>query len=574
MESRILKALFRVLVFAMLMGTVTGYFFFARIVRQQNISNEEAQQEQVKSQMIFMMEDIENFARNIIADDRIQEILLDNTEKTTYDAVKEKNDFLKRLRFYNSLRTYCSGSFVVLENGNKYTSTGVQQAEYVKQRLALEELEEYNQHPEWILSMPYYGINSWDTKPVVCYRASMLDQHEFNKKLGTLYLEIDLQYLLSAIEAYGKESEDVCLMGSNKAILYQSKENSTAVKILTEDSAYQMQGVHKVREGYLIVCDIEKMGTKVCKLITNAYLWKRSMFVPIFFLLSFLVILTLVLVTIRKQLAKIIRPVKKLSEKMKKTNYDQLEELEMVSTEDEIQVLYERFNDMMQEIQSGKMERNEYEKRTKEMEFSILLSQINPHYLYNVLNTVVYLSAMNMNAEVTKVVNSLIYSMQETMRIGENNIETTVEKELELTRCYVTIQKSRYPDIFSVEIRCEEIYKACCVPKTVIQPLVENALIHGILPTDGKGVIKIEIYQENEQLFIQVGDNGVGMDREVLEKFNGREDIVYSKHDRKHIGISNIRDRIEYLYGAEYGMEIKCGKDGTEILLKLPFKIM
>ena len=126
-------------------------------------------------------------------------------------------------------------------------------------------------------------------------------------------------------------------------------------------------------------------------------------------------------------------------------------------------------------------------------------------------------------------------------------METTIEKELELTKCYLDIQRYRYPDFFQVEVVCEEDLKDCLVPKTMIQPLVENAILHGILPTEASGKIWIIIQKQGE--------------------------TMAENKTRKHIGVENVRDRIHYLYGEGFGMEIQStqGK-GTTVILTLPVK--
>lgn len=143
-----------------------------------------------------------------------------------------------------------------------------------------------------------------------------------------------------------------------------------------------------------------------------------------------------------------VRPVTELSKQMERTEYGKQQPIHIVHTGDEIEILYQCFQDMMTELYKGEQERIAYEKQKRDMEYDITLSQINPHYLYNVLNTVVYLSAAGKNQDVVKIVHSLIYTLHETLKVGDGNVETTIEKELELTKCYLDIQRYRYPDFF------------------------------------------------------------------------------------------------------------------------------
>jgi len=310
-------------------------------------------------------------------------------------------------------------------------------------------------------------------------------------------------------------------------------------------------------------------------LVTNEQLQESSRYVYQFFLFTFLFSILAIIITTSQLMEGITKPITHLSRQMQKTDYRELNPLEIVQTGDEIQILYECFNEMMEEIKQGIESRIEYEKQKKEMEFDIMLSQINPHFLYNVLNTVVYLANAGKNKEVTNIIKSMIYTMQETLNMGDRTLETTIENELDLTKAYLEIQKYRYPDRYDIHIKIDPELKEYKVPKTIIQPLVENAILHGILPMDKTGTIKIEVYQQESNLLIDVTDDGIGIADDRLEMFNKRAAIVYPTNGkgRKHIGISNIRDRIEYLYGDSCGMTIKqISTGGTSIHIKLPLK--
>ena len=123
-----------------------------------------------------------------------------------------------------------------------------------------------------------------------------------------------------------------------------------------------------------------------------------------------------------------------------------------------------------------------------------------------------------------------------------------------------------------MEVKCEEGLKDCLVPKTMIQPLVENAILHGILPTEASGKIWIIIQKQGGKLCVMVKDEGIGVSKEQLKRFKQGETMAENK-TRKHIGVENVRDRIRYLYGEGFGMEIQStqGK-GTTVILTLPVK--
>lgn len=576
LKSRILKNIFFVLAVSMIFSTAISYVYFEKIVRKQVLEEERAGLDQVTNQLEFMIEDIQNFAAGVIADEDLQNVLnIKKTESAAFDKVKKESEMSNRLVFYNSLRTYVAGSFIVLADGKKYCSIGPNSAEeYMKEKMKIKELQDYIKNKEKIFSSPYYGVDNWVSQPVVCFRSPMYNKFQFGEEQGTLYLEIYLEYFLKQVDTYGENQKNICLMGNNNEVLYEGNQNREISRVIKRQKGGIEEGSSKAEGNYFICNNVGDSGWKLYVMITPEYLWQRCKFVFIFFSLSFVISLAAILFTTSRLMEQIIHPVTVLSRRMEKTHYNKLHVQEMVHTGDEIEILYQCYNDMVEEIQRGIEQQRVYEKRTKDMEFDIMLSQINPHYLYNVLNTVVYLSAAGKNKEVVKITNALIFSLQETMRLGEKNIETTVEKELMLTQCYLDIQKYRYPGVFEAIIKCEENMKQCLVPKTIIQPLVENGILHGILPMEEPGVIQVCIYKKENFLCVEVEDNGEGISKERLDAFERGEELIYEKNGRKHIGISNVRDRISYLYGEPYGMWIKrLPGRGTRVILHLPYKI-
>ena len=572
LKWKILRSITVFIAISMAVSALAGYLYFVHIVREQKISDEEAKQQQIVNQMQFMTEDIDNFAKSIIIDEALQTALEDEEQLNEFELSRKKDRINKRLAFYNSLKTYVASSFLELENKARYGSGfGASEEDYIKRKFGIPEFVEFRQNDSLQYSKPYIGLESRVTSPVVCYRVKIWSQEDFGKQQGTLYIEVYLNYFLDQMEIYGQEYENVCLMGNSGEVLFQNDKDKRIQKYIQEEGKIGENVNRRIKNGYLICHAVGDTGWELYTLITNDYLWRQSHFVLNFFAFSFMLSLGLVLLFTSRTLEKRIQPITYLSEQMGAIQYDSMDSVEIVHTGDEIQTLYECYQAMIAEIQRGISERIAYEKQKKDMEFDIMLSQVNPHYLYNVLNTVVYLAAAEKNKRIVKIVNSLIYTLQETLNLGEHNVETTIEKELELTKCYLQIQEYRYPDMFETEINCPEDLKGYSILKTSIQPLVENALLHGILPTERRGKIIVTIEASTGNVIVKVKDDGQGIENDRLYKFKNRERIVYEKNGRKHIGISNIRDRIEYLYGEPYGMKIRRLKEGgTEVIMRLP----
>lgn len=572
LKWKILKSITIFIAVSMAFSALADYLYFVRIVREQKISDEEVKQQQIVNQMQFMTEDIDNFAKSVIIDETLQMALEEEEQLSEFELSRKKDRISKRLAFYNSLKTYVASSFLELENGGRYGSGfGASEEDYLERKFGIREFVEFKKDDSLQYSKPYIGLESRVTSPVVCYRVKIWSQEDFGKQQGTLYIEVYLNYFIDQMEVYGQEYENVCLTGSSGEVLFQNDKDKKIQEYIKKQGTIKENLSLRTENGYLICHAVGYTGWELYTLITDGYLWRQSYFVLNFFAISFVLSLGLVLVFTSRTLEKRIKPITYLSQQMGNTQYDSMDSVEIVHTGDEIQTLYECYQAMIGEIQRGIEERITYEKQKKEMEFDIMLSQVNPHYLYNVLNTVVYLAAAEKNKRIVKIVNALIYTLQETLNLGEGRVETTIEKELELTKCYLQIQEYRYPDMFETEISCPESLKGYRILKTSIQPLVENALLHGILPTESKGKITVTIEEAEGNIIVMVRDSGQGIADDRLLKFRNREQIVYEKNGRKHIGISNIRDRIEYLYGEPYEMKIRRRKEGgTEVMMRLP----
>lgn len=554
LKNRILLNIFFVLGISLIISTFVSYFYFENIVKNQCIGEEKAKLKQLSDQIESMTEDINNFAKSIIGDMDVQEYIKGERGTTEFERAKKRAEMKEVLVFYNSLRTYSWCSSIELNNGENYTSLNLGTEDYLEFIQTIDEIAQFKEHTTWLYSNPYHVENVGNEGELILFRSDMKDVNNFHQSIGTLFIQVHFKYFTDQIDSYTMASENLSLLGSDDSIIYQKGE-------LKED------------DGYLLYEPIEGTTWKLCTMISYQYLWEQCQFVFYFFLVTFVITITLVLSITSRFLGRIIMPITELSEHMKKTDYHMLQMEKHINTEDEIQTLYECYEEMLIEIQKGVTQRLEYEKQKTDMRFAIMLSQTNPHYLYNVLNTVVYLAAASRNKEVVEITKALIYTLQETLMVGEGNIETSVEKELELTRNYLSIQKYRYPNMFEVVITCEETLKDCLLPKIVIQPLVENALIHGILPRGKQGTIEIDIFMRDEMLYIRIEDDGIGVAQEAIQTFTQGKYIVDKENGRNHIGIVNVKERIEYLYGEPYGMWIlEREEGGTRVILKLPTK--
>ncbi|MNI40714.1 Sensor histidine kinase YehU [compost metagenome] len=193
-------------------------------------------------------------------------------------------------------------------------------------------------------------------------------------------------------------------------------------------------------------------------------------------------------------------------------------------------------------------------------------SQINPHFLYNTLESICGLADLKRNADVVKIVNQLALFYRGVLSKGSSII--SMEDEILITQTYLEILKIRYGDQMDYTLDFDpEVYKYKTI-KLLLQPIVENSIYHGLKNKRGKGHIRIKGSVKGEQLVIVVADNGVGIKKERLDTILSREESDYKK---KSFGLKSTDDRIKLYFGSEYGLEIvsEYGR-GTMITLRLP----
>ncbi len=264
---------------------------------------------------------------------------------------------------------------------------------------------------------------------------------------------------------------------------------------------------------------------------------------------------------------EITKPLKSLELSMKEVEKGNFSHVAPeVQDNNEIGSLSRSFNNMTREIQNL-MEQSEKEQKAKRRyELKVLQSQINPHFLYNTLDSIIWMAEWGKNQEVVKMTSSLARLLRRS--ISNEREVVTIEEEIDYTEAYLTIQKMRYQDKLEYEIEVDPDIRKEETVKLVLQPLVENAIYHGIKYKEGKGLIRIDGFRDGSDIILQVRDDGRGMDQETL-------DHVFEKHVRdtksNGVGVQNVHERIRLYYGAEYGLSFASGPGkGTLVTIRLP----
>lgn len=239
---------------------------------------------------------------------------------------------------------------------------------------------------------------------------------------------------------------------------------------------------------------------------------------------------------------------------------------------EEIEVLNKSFNQMVEKIGNLVEDIHTEELNLRAAELRVLQEQINPHFLYNTLDNIIWLAESKKTDEVVMMVSSLSTFFRTSLSKGREFV--SVKEETEHIRSYLEIQQFRYRDILDYEIAIPEEYYGYEVIKLTLQPLVENALYHGIKNKRGKGHITVSAERCADVLIFKVKDNGIGMDKQRLTEVCAmlKED-GNTKKENDGFGLFNVNQRIQLHYGTEYGLKVQStyGEE-TEVWVRIPVR--
>jgi len=293
------------------------------------------------------------------------------------------------------------------------------------------------------------------------------------------------------------------------------------------------------------------------------------------FFITMIIVAFMIGIVLSLILAKtILRPVNRLLKGMFAFQSGQLDVEVPVEYENELGVLTDSFNQMTKRIKVLIAANKATEKTKRKSELEALQAQINPHFLYNTLDSIVWMGEAGKTDEVVKMTSSLAKLFRISINKGKEYV--TVRQELEHVESYLTIQQMRYGSKLDYTLEFDEELVNVHIIKILLQPIVENAIYHGIKKLPGNGLIQIRVLQgniseEKKSIIIEIEDNGMGMDETTIEKILSGE--INPEAKGSGVGVYNVDQRIKLYYGESYGLSISSELyEGTIVTLTLPLE--
>lgn len=354
-----------------------------------------------------------------------------------------------------------------------------------------------------------------------------------------------------------------------------SEENTEALLKLavTEGNGLFMDGV-KVERGVLSAYRQKESGFIVFVFVPNKVLYMgvgQILFVMIVIYLVVMAAAVILSFYFSKKLSRPIQDISRVMEGFRGNDYTRMEELHTNTELDQIGYSY---NEMLGNIEQLVKEIKEQEKEVHAMEMDVLINQINPHFLYNTLDTIYMLARINKEGTTMRMIQALSKYLKLCLSKGGNIV--TVEDELENVKNYMEIQQIRNSNLFRYEMECRVDSEKEKIVKLILQPLVENAIKYGFSDIYEGGVIRVRVWKENDYLVFEVYNSGNPMEEEMCRKINGLPHMSLAemkncfREKKNGYGIVNIITRLRLNYMDDIVFEVAANKDGTTFVIKVP----
>lgn len=546
---------------------------------QKNISEQMIQTlKAVDRNLLAAVSEVNSFSDYLVSSTAVQDYLNTQDTSSIYEFYSDQQEIAGRM-YGNSqidnLVLYTNGGNVIT-----YTDDRVTSLDTLRSSLFLDQVLQQKGRPVWLT--PYENQNLFFSQDYILTQSRVVKDLNTLDDLGYLILQVKLD-LFDPIfkDIYGGPSQELIV---NKAgtVLYSLNRNFIGKTLdlqrfsefptnksgyLTDEwdgekslITYMPSSFETGSDSQLILVSIKPMKTIASDIVTI----RNTMLVVVGF-----TVLTAVLFNFL-YLKRISRFIHELLIRMKQVESGRLSKRMGRFTFQELQNISQGFNNMIGKLQQLMCDIEIEQERKREAQFKVLQQQINPHFLYNTLESINALAALNGQREISK----MTINLGKLLRISINGgYEVEVKDEIRHVISYLEIQKIRFDNRFSFEVEVEEKLNHSPVLKLILQPLVENVLNHAFSNTDDEErLIKIRGRVSNSQGEFWIEDNGKGIDEHVLMELNQWKLENHHTQTSNGHGVRNVDERIRLFYGDKYGL-IFCSTKNEGTIIKISFPI-
>ena len=459
-------------------------------------------------------------------------------------------------------------NFIVVVSGatGKYVFSGNQSMAATKFEQIYEENYAASQKAKvnGTLSIKYGNEYYIKEKHTVTFYQPIYSVTELDEQIGVICMNLNDSMLMDMNDSGNIE---LCMTDMEGNVLSSTDNELLNISGGLLDFHGQAEGMmNKVGKRYFFK-RIQGWNFYVVSIVPLRELYRSNMRVAVLVIIITMSLLAVSLIIMRRMINKSYVPLQKVVAAMDKVSENRLDfRIETADMGEDFKKLGVGYNGMMDDIQQLMAEVVEEQRQTDQIRLNALQSQIQPHFLYNTLDCIHWQACADGNKETSELVMALARYYRICLSKGKDVIP--LKQELEHIRCYLVIQNKRYGDIVQYDILVDDALADVKIPKLTLQPLVENAIYHGIRIKEGlSGAVRVEAEQQEGKVLLQVIDSGKGMSKEQIEEMNNS----ISNYDEEFgYGVRNVNRRIELTFGNEYGLYYRINEAGgvtVEILL-------
>ena len=528
---------------------------------QQSIDDKEiSNRTAISNNLDSTMKSINSISRLTMLRSTVRTFLLAESNSTprTRNAIQEIHDILNTFNLScNVVILRMDGQYLNTGPGITYVNTGkIFETEWLDEVMA--------QKGNYVIKADTRDAFRSNIGEMVSF-VRVINDINTQKPIGILAINLPSRFFEQAYEGLSGETSHFALYDTSGGLI--CKDNESTFSSLNPENLLQntREETDKLFYKSIFTCDTlgdshfilaSRLEVRILDGLPAKLL--VALIIGAFILLAFMWL-------INTYIAKnVIYPIQRLVDSMAEVQNGWLHRVSMNVNNDEIGLLKNSYNAMLIEINQLIEELLQKEKTLRMAELDALQEQMKPHFLYNTLDMIRYMALENRTDEV--------YNMLETLGnfyrrfLSKGSTDLSLGEEIEIVKSYLTLQRTRFEDIFTDEYEIEEGLSSIRVPRLILQPLVENSIYHGIRPKGEHGVIRVTVKRQENFLFLSIYDNGIGMSAHQRE-------LLFSGKDSRSFGFQGTIERIRYYYKTEDVFEIHSTEgEFCEIVLKLPLQ--
>jgi two-component system sensor histidine kinase YesM len=572
-KTKILAVAFIAIFLSICIISTSNYIYVHSIFREQIVTDNRTIVSKVTQQVSYSMEDIERYAQGIALNDQVQLFLRSIKITTGFDYFDNEFKLDRALKEFTFLRANIIEDMFVVNSYNKsldfnqmYTST------------LNEDWYDYFRSDQGAngFSKPFFvatHLNSPKTK-VISYVIDIYDEDNHRNHLGKLVILLNYNVLVQPMAIDLSKGLEIITLDKQGHIIYSPHEYPASDSLPKPEDMLLLEGVAPSESDYYIVEEIQASSWKIIGILSKEHINTSLKYINFVLLLILFLSLLIMMMIIYPVMNNLTKPLIKLIWGMRRVSKGDLETQIQVNSGDEIEEVSHIFNNMVKDIKNLLEESVLMEKKKRNLSIKMFMYQINPHFIYNTLNSVIYLARKADSPEIVELIKAFVSFLQRTIK-SQPEVFSSIENEMRYIDDYLLLLKYRYHDRVDISWQIDEDAQGYRIPQMILYPLVENSIFHGILPATEKGRIRIIVTKKKTGLKLCVEDNGVGIPPQRVEELRQQmaSNSLIEEEVSDHIGLQNVNNRLKLLFGESNCLNIESVEnEGTRVWFLLPYR--